>query len=88
MVVPACRVRKINNGETVTDVDLHPPVIVQKVGDELPKICRDMPKRNKKLEEKKGVGKIFYSFDKQRIIAMGTLSSSIHLYDRQLKQQI
>lgn len=63
-------------------------MIVQKVSEELPKICRDMPKKNKKLEEKKGVGKIFYSFEKQKIIAMGTLSSSIHIYDRQLKQQV
>jgi WD40 repeat protein len=71
----------------VGDVDLHPPVVVQKVGQELPKISKDLPKRNKKLEEKKGVGKVFYSQEQQRIVALGTLSSSIFLYDKQLRQQ-
>ena len=87
MVVPAKRARIPDSEEKVDDVDLNPPTIVQKVGEELPKISKDMPKKNKKLEEKKGVSKIFYSQPNQRIIALGTLSSSIYLYDKNLKQQ-
>lgn len=49
VVLPARRARNTTKGEEVTEVDLNPAVIVQKVGDELPKICRDMPKKNKKL---------------------------------------
>ena len=60
-------------------------MVVQKVCEELPKICKDMPKKNKKLDEKKGVAKMFFSVTEQRIIALGTLSSSIHLYDKNLK---
>ena len=87
VVVPAKRARTPDSCEKVDEVDLCPPTVVQKVGEELPKISKDMPKKNKKLDEKKGVSKIFYSKGNQRIIALGTLSSSIYLYDKNLRQQ-
>lgn len=87
MVIPAKRARRPSASEVLNEVDIKPPVVVQKVGEELPKISKDMPKKNKKVEEKKGVAKMFFSKTTQKIIALGTLSSSIFLYDKHLKQQ-
>ena len=85
VVMPAKRARRPSSSQDISQTDLRPPVVVQKICEELPKICKDMPKKNKKLDEKKGVAKMFFSATEQRIIALGTLSSSIQLYDKNLK---
>lgn len=61
------------------------PTLVSKVTQEMPKISKDLHKKNRKVEEKKGVSKIVYSKSDQKILAMGTLSSTIFIYDTRLR---
>ena len=61
VVIPAKRARRPSSSEDISQTDLRPPVVVQKISEELPKICKDLPKKNKKLDEKKGVAKMFFS---------------------------
>ena len=46
-----------------------------------------MRKKNKKLDENKAVSQFIYAPDSKSIIALGTLSSSIFLYDIDLKSK-
>jgi hypothetical protein len=61
---------------------------VRKVRIEVPKINKDMQRWNRKLDEKRGVAKFYYSSEQRKIVAMGTLSSSIFIYDEELKDKI
>jgi WD40 repeat protein len=43
-----------------------------------------LAKKNKKLEEKKSVSRMFYNPAEEKILAVGSLSSTIHQFDLQL----
>lgn len=83
-MIPSKRIAKERlspDSHRIREIDLEPPLIFNKIAKEIPKISKDLPKKNKKLDEKKGVSKFYYSPTQRNIIAIGTLSSSIYIYD-------
>lgn len=58
--------------------------MLSRVEHQIPKISRELARKNKKLEEKRTVGKMFYNAEEEKILAVGSLSSTVHLFDLKL----
>ena len=88
LVIPSKRIAKERlspDSHRIRDIDLEAALIFNKIAKEIPKISKELTKKNKKLDEKKGVSKFYYSTNERSIIAIGTLSSSIYMFDENLK---
>ena len=88
MVIPMKKIpeeRMIPDVSKVREIDLNPPIVLDKTNRPLPKISKEKKKKDKMLEQKKPVAKFICSKNLKAILTLGRLSSFISLYDYDLQ---